>query len=521
METTVIYPIGQQDFKTLREDGCIYVDKTEYIVRIIRQKAKYLFLGRPRRFGKSLFLSTLQYFFEGRRDLFRGLCIDSIDWKWEHHPVLRIDLNTGDYSGTDGLVPVLDGLLSEWENRFGVTTKYNDLSQRLKRIIAAAHEQTGHPVVILVDEYDKPFVRNLNDDDKFEHYRSLLASVYSNFKSSAEHIALVFLTGVSRFSKLSAFSYLNNIKDISFSNEYSDICGITEKELFENFSEGIRKLADKRAVSFEDASLLLKANYDGYRFSEDGSDIYNPWSVLNAMDESRIGNFWNLTGMPTIIAESLKRVDADLIRVFESKCALDSLAGLDLRSANPVALLYQTGYLTIKQFNRNTGIVTLGIPNKEVKEGLFNVLLPYYVNVRRGTPEGVVFDIIDYIHEGLPRQMMKSLDAYIAGIPYDLGIEDENNFQNALYILLSLIGLRAKVEEHTSDGRIDLLIETPRYVYIIELKYGQSSQAALNQIESKQYARKFSTDSRRLFKIGANFSPATRRIDDISISESC
>lgn len=519
METTVTYPIGQQDFKTLREDGCIYVDKTEYIDKILRQKAKYLFLARPRRFGKSLFLSALRYFFEGRRDLFKGLYIDGTDWGWEPHPVLRLDLNTGNYSTTDGLEPVLDSLFCEWEKRYGIEVRHSDLNQRLKSIIAGAHEKTGKQVVILVDEYDKPLVRNLNDDERFEHYRSQLASIYSNFKSSAEHIALVFLTGVSRFSKLSIFSDLNNINDISFSNDYSDICGITEKELYGYFREGIHTLAKELEVNYEEACLMLKLNYDGYRFARRGSDIYNPWSLLNAMQESRIGNFWNLTGMPTIVAESLKRIDADLSKVLNSKCDLDTLAGLDLRSANPLALLYQTGYLTIKQFNSSTGTATLGVPNREVKQGLFNVLLPYYVNVRRGTSDGVVFDIIEYIHEGKPREMMKALDAYLSGILYELKIEDENNFQNAMYILLSLIGLKAKVEDHTSDGRIDLLIETHRFVYIIELKFDHSSQEALDQIESKQYARKFSTDSRRVFKIGANFSSSTRRLDDIRIAE--
>ena len=373
----------------LREGGAVYVDKTSYISKILESNSQYYFLARPRRFGKSLFLSTLRYFFEGRRELFHGLHIDSEDWDWQSYPVLRLDLNINRYDEPGRLDGILDNYFNNWENAYGVTSKSTELSSRFENIIEAAHEHTGLPVVILVDEYDKPLVVNLNHDVNFEHYRSRLASLYSNFKSSAEHIRLVFMTGVSRFSKLSVFSDLNNIVDITFSDEYADIYGITEQELHENFKGGIEKLAVYEDCTADEAVVLLKQNYDGYRFARNGSEIYNPWSLLNCLNESYIGNYSNQTGMPTIIAEALKRVDTDLENIFNTECELDILIGLDLLNPDPVALLYQTGYLTIKNYDRSLRTVVLGIPNREVKEGLMKTLLPYYIKIKQGVPENI------------------------------------------------------------------------------------------------------------------------------------
>ena len=519
MAGTVKYPIGEQDFKSLREMGCMYVDKTQYIEKIISMSNKYYFLARPRRFGKSLFLSSLQYFCEGRRDLFRGLNIDSTDWNWESYPVLRLDLNTEKYEVSGLLDSLLDNIFKKWEKEYDIKEIAETLSTRFQNIIAAAHEKTGRQVVILVDEYDKPLVGNLNVDENFEHYRAKLASVYSNFKSSAEHIRLVFLTGVSRFSKLSVFSDLNNIRDITFVNEFSDVCGITEKELLENFQEGISSLAEKRKITYDDACRLLKNHYDGYRFTEEGSDIYNPWSVLNAMQDKTISNYWGRSGKATIIAEALKNVDADLEGILSSEVSMRTLEGLDLKSANPVALLYQTGYITIKDYDFETDYVTLGVPNLEVRQSLFDDLLPYYVKTRRGTADLVVHNIIMDLRTGKPEKFVKDLDIFLAGIPYEMKMDDENNLHNALFILLTLIGVEVETEVHTSDGRIDLVVKTPKFIYIIELKFDGSAEEAMTQIEQKQYALPYANDPRRLFKIGINFSSSTRHLDQSRIEE--
>lgn len=403
------YPIGNQDFKSLRESGSIYVDKTAFIRKIAESGGQYYFLARPRRFGKSLFLSTLRYFFEGERHLFKGLYVDRMDWEWQPYPVLRIDLNTSRYDEPGMLDAVVDPLFMEWEVKFGVDIKGTDPAQRLRSIIQAAHEKTGSKVVILVDEYDKPLVSNLCNDGCFEHYRSKLAALYSNFKSSAEHIRLVFLTGVSRFSKLSVFSDLNNLKDITFSDEYADICGITEAELLDNFHIGISAIAEKEEIDYDTVCAQLKKAYDGYKFAKGGSEIYNPWSVLNAMDESEILFYWNATGIPTLIAETLKKVNVDLRKILNTKCSVSTLIGLDLKNTHPLALLYQTGYLTIKHYDQKSKVYTLGVPNDEVKEGLFDVLLPYYVHTRHEDVQSLMFDITDSLREGRPGEMPDAL----------------------------------------------------------------------------------------------------------------
>ncbi len=517
MEERGRYPIGQQDFKNLRNRNLIYIDKTRFIRKVVDDGAQYFFLGRPRRFGKSLFLSTLRYFFEGERELFKGLYIDSTNWDWESCPVLHLDLNTNRYAKKGILDGVLDNLFREWEKKYEVEVKDSDYSQRFKTIIRTAYEKTGKQVVILVDEYDKPLVGNLHNDENYEHYRKNLASIYSNFKSSAEYIRLVFLTGISRFGKLSVFSDLNNLKDITFAEEYSDICGITEKELFDNFQSGIRQLAEKRRTDYEGACQMLKKNYDGYRFTPEGSDIYNPWSVLNALEEKRIGSFWNSVGSATVVAEALRDADVDIESTLNAEWNLDDLAGLDLLNADPTALLYQAGYLTIADYDFDSDSVRLKVPNEEVKKGLFNDLLECYVKVKHGTLKNLLDGIKDGIKLGNPEKFMKYLDTYFASFPYDLKMDNENNFHNAFYILLTLLGLDTKAEVHTSDGRMDLLIETSNFIFIIELKFDSSPEEALKQIEEKQYGHQFQTDPRQIFKIGVNFSSTTRRPDSWKI----
>ncbi len=517
MEDKDRYAIGQQDFKTLRKDDAFYVDKTSFVEKIARSRTKYYFLARPRRFGKSLFLSTLRYFFEGRRELFKGLYIDSIDWDWQQYPVLHLDLNTDKFAEQGVLDSVLDNLFKEWEAKYGVVEKAENLSSRFRNIIKEAHEKTGRQVVILVDEYDKPLVGNLNSDENFEHYRKKLASIYSNFKSSAEHIKLVFLTGVSRFSKLSVFSDLNNINDISFDDEFADVCGITEVELLGIFKEGINRLSREYNVSYDKVCARLKKNYDGYRFSPAGSDIYNPWSVLNCLQKGRIGNYWNATGAATIVAETLRDADIDIEQTLNADWDLDDLAGLDLLNADPTALLYQAGYLTIAEYDMEENTVRMKIPNEEVRKGLFKDLLSAYLKPKKGTVKTIMDGIVKGITSGTPEIMMRSLDAYFAGIPYDLKVENENNFHNIFYVLATLIGIDAKAEVHTSCGRIDLLIETTKFIYIIELKFNSTPEEALRQIEEKGYARQFATDSRILFRIGVNFSSESRRIESWKI----
>ena len=513
MRQEVYYPLGQQSFRELRSTGCVYVDKTRYIERLIAPGNQYVFLARPRRFGKSLFLSTLECFFRGERDLFKGLYADTMEWDWEEYPVLRLDLNPERYSEEGRLDDILGDLFDEWEEEFGVTANSDNLPTRFRRIIKTAHEKTGKKVVILVDEYDKPLVGNLNRSGLFGHYRDRLAGIYGNFKSSADHIRLVFMTGVSRFSKLSVFSGLNNISDITFEDEYADICGITEREMLDNFRQGIELLAEKYHIGFDEACGELKKNYDGYRFAPDGSDIYNPWSLLSCLKKKSIANYWNETGNPTIIVESLKRLNVNLRDYLSKECRPDDLWGLDLENPQPLPLMYQTGYLTIKRYDLRKNRCLLGVPNEEVMEGLMDNLLPTYARMNGISAGMYVLELVDDLEEGKADMFMKRLQAFLAGIPYDMHVDSENNFHNAVYVLLTLIGLKVRTEVHTSDGSIDLLIATDGYVYIIELKYDGTPEQALAQIERKQYALPYSTGTRKVIRIGANFSSEKRRID--------
>ncbi len=514
MEKKMKYPIGDQNFKSVREGGFVYVDKTAYIEKFIEGN-KYFFLARPRRFGKSLFLSTLQYFFEGQRELFKGLYIDSVEWEWDKYPVLRLDLNSDDYKEPGLLDIILDNTFKQWESEYDITELAGSFSTRFQNIIAAAHKKTGQQVVILVDEYDKPLVKNINNKENIDHYRSRLSSVYSNFKSSADHIRLVFLTGVSRFSKLSVFSDLNNLSDITFDSDFADICGITEKEVMDYFQTGIKALAERNEISEEETCRQLKDNYDGYRFAKNGSDMYNPWSLLSCLNKKVISNYWNDTGMPTIVAETLKRVHADLMSMFDSYCTDDDLKGLDLLTPQPLALLYQTGYLTIKSYNPKIKRYKLGIPNNEVKDGLFKVLLPYYVKCRSDDePKRLVSDMVMYFILGEPDKAMKCLQAYFAGVHFKMKMDNENNFHNAFFLLMDLMGLETETESATSDGSIDITVKTEDYIYVIELKYDGSAEKALRQIEEKKYDRKFQMDGRQIIRIGVNFSSETRCIED-------
>ena len=520
MNETREYPIGLQDFKTIREENYVYIDKTAYIANLIKRKSRYCFLARPRRFGKSLFLSTLQYFFEGRRGLFQGLAIDSLEWNWMAYPVLRIDLNIESYDEKGRIDNLLDTLFSKWEVEYGVTNIASSHALRFHNIIEAAHSKTGLQVVILVDEYDKPLVTNINNKENIAHYRDRLSSLYSNFKSSSEHIQMVFLTGVSRFSKLSVFSDLNNISDITFVDDYADICGITEQEMQDNLQSGLNLLAERNGISKKDVCRQLKSDYDGYRFSESGSGIYNPWSLLKAMRYSKIDNYWNDTGMPKLVAETLKRVHADLRSIFDTYCTYDDLKGLDLLSLQPIALLYQTGYLTIKSYHPRIKRYKLGIPNNEVRDSLFKVLLPYYVQCRPNEePKKLVTDMVMYFLMGDADKAMKCMQAYFAGVHFKMKMDNENNFHNAFYILMDLIGLDTETESATSDKSIDITIKTEDFIYVIELKYDESAEKALKQIEDKKYERKFRMDRRKIICIGVNFSSKTRCIENWRIAE--
>ncbi len=513
MNRQVKYPIGQQSFVQIREGDWLYVDKTRYIEMIVKG-GQYYFLGRPRRFGKSLFLSTLKCFFEGKRELFKGLFVETIDWAWEPHPVLYLDLNTADYEVEGEFEDLLEYHLGEWEEKYGIEAGGDSHAIRFKRIIRGAYEKTGKKVVILVDEYDKPLVNSLDNKDRFERYRSKLASVYANFKSSAEYLRLVFLTGVSRFGKLSVFSDLNNIRDISFNDKFAAICGITEAEMFENFEEGISALAEARRKSRDEIVATLKRRYDGYHFSENCPDIYNPYSLLNTFEDEKFGSYWIRTGTPSLLMKQLKRTNVDLETIYKAKGSENQLSGLDFDRLNPIALFYQTGYLTIKGYDERFQQFQLGYPNEEVKEGFYGYILPYYADLHNEDSMLFISELVGELEAGKVEAAMKRLISLFAGLSYDLQINAEKDVRNVLFLVFKLVGVYSEAEYHPSDGRIDILVRTPDYVYIMELKYDSTAQEALDQIKRKEYHLPWAVDNRQIIAIGINFSSEKRRIDD-------
>ncbi len=513
MKPRVKYPIGQQSFEQLRKGGYLYVDKTRFIEKLVTE-GQYYFLGRPRRFGKSLFLSTLECFFEGKRELFKDLYIDSTDWDWEPYPVLYLDLNNRKYKEDNKLDYLLSDFFSDYEKKYGIESpNAPDNSGRFRRLIKAAYEKTGKEVVILVDEYDKPLVNNLHDRKRFEMYRDKLAELYSNFKSEANYIKLVFLTGVSRFGKLTVFSGLNNITDISLDIDFAAICGVTEEELLESFDESIGILAEKRKKSRDEIVSALKRKYDGYHFASVSPDIYNPFSLLCTFAKSEFRNYWIESGTPSLLVEQLKRQHMDLESLTDSRRGATELSGLTLDRMDPIALFYQTGYLTIKGYNERRELYKLGYPNEEVTEGFYYFLLPYYASLHHESGRMFIGALLDEIEAGEVETFMKRLQSLFADLSYDLNIKAEYNVRNTLYVVFKLVGLSVEAEYRTSDGRIDILLRTDDYIYVMELKYDKTAQEALEQIRRKEYALPWAVEGRTVIAIGINFSSEKRRID--------
>ena len=518
------YPIGKQDFRSLREEGYAYVDKTGYIAKLL-EGSTYYFLGRPRRFGKSLFLSTLEYFFLGERELFKDLAIDTYPWSWEEYPVIRLDLNGADFANSpEALSEKLSQQLSSVEKKYGIENRSTDLIDRFYQLIQRLSESTSKKVVVLVDEYEKPVIDAISNKEIHNKNKQFLRAFYSVLKSHDKYLKLVFLTGVTKFGQMSVFSGLNNIDDISMDDAFGAVCGITESELMENFQEGIRRFAESNDTTEEGAMALLKENYDGYHFSERCPDLYNPYSLIKALSKNKVGSYWSLSGTPNLLATMLLEQNYDLGNLNGIRATERRLMGIGNQFEDPVALLYHTGYLTIKSYDRELEEYILGFPNKEVEQAFFEYLLPNYTSEGKNEVESRVSKFKRYITEGAAVKAMEELEAFSAGISYDLIPEPEieRHFQALIYMFSSLsVSSNVKVfpEKKTSDGRIDLLIETPSFVYIIEIKRDQDPQEGLRQIEEKNYALQFKGDHRKIFLIGLNFSTGKKRLDGIAYRE--
>lgn len=496
----MLYPIGIQSFDNIRRDNYVYVDKTALVYKLATT-GKYYFLSRPRRFGKSLLVSTLEAYFSGRKELFDGLAISSQEKEWIQYPVLRFDLTGQAYSDIDSLEDTLDVQLGSMESRYGVLEKAATAASRFRVLIEKVREQTGREVVVLIDEYDKPIVDNLGNADLSENFRNRLQGFYSVMKAMDSYIKFGFITGVTKIGKLSVFSGLNNLKDISMDARYADICGISEGDLKKYFQGSVRQLSVATNNSEEETYRLLAEMYDGYHFCEDSEGVYNPFSLLNAFDSLSFKEYWFETGTPTFLVKVMKDTEYDITHLTGEEVDAGSLMDVDTFSHNPIPLLYQSGYLTIRSYDRELKLYHLGFPNREVKQGFLNFLSRYYTPSRTDSGMMLVSKMLRDIRSGDAAGFLQKLEALFAKTSYQIQGDSEKDFQYAMYIILELMGEYAEVEKATSNGRMDILIQTNDYVYIIEIKTNDTVESALRQIEEKGYARRFTGDKRRVFKI--------------------
>jgi hypothetical protein len=512
MEALKNMPIGVQDFEKLRKGDYLYVDKTAFIYQLVSTGC-YYFLSRPRRFGKSMLLSTLHAYFSGKKKLFEGLAIEKLEKDWIEYPVLHLDLNVSEYRTEEDLRNKLSAHLNEWEQLYGKVDYEKSLGARFEGVIRRAYEKTGKRVVILVDEYDKPVLQTIENDELQETYRSILKGFYGALKSMDRCIKFAFLTGVTKFGKVSVFSDLNNLYDISLDGLYAPICGITGEELDTVFVPYIQRLATAMNRTYDEVREVLRLNYDGYHFCENSVGIYNPFSILCSFQSNKIKNYWFETGTPSYLVYLLKKHNYNLEFMSTVECDADVLNSVDSQSTNPVPVIYQSGYLTIKDYDPEFGLYTLGFPNREVEDGFLKYLLPNYASIDKTQTAFFITNFVKEIRAGKVDDFLKRLSSLFADTPYELVKDLENHYQNVLFIVSKLMGFYVKAEYHTSEGRIDLVLQTNDYTYVMEFKLDGTAEEALAQINDKSYALPFAADNRKLIKVGVNFSSQTRNID--------
>ncbi|MBQ8958929.1 MAG: ATP-binding protein [Bacteroidales bacterium] len=506
------YPIGIQNFEKIRKEGFEYIDKTAFVYKLA-DEGNYYFLSRPRRFGKSLLLSTFEAYFRGERDLFEGLAISELEQHWDRFPIFHLDLNTEKYDTLEALESKLNLALSGWEAKYGSNPNERSLSTRFEGVIGRAFEQEGKRVVILVDEYDKPMLQAIGNEALQEAYRSTLKAFYGALKSCDRCIRFAFLTGVTKFGKVSVFSDLNNLIDISLDRRYVSICGITESELQGQFDGSVEALGEANGMSKEECYAQLKHDYDGYHFDVNTEGIYNPFSILNTLASQQFRDYWFETGTPTFLVRQLQKTNYRLSDMTEERLSADTLNSIDIMEETPLPLLFQSGYLTITGYDPRFRLYRLGFPNREVKEGFIKYLVPFYTPKTDNKSRFSIEQFVSEVEQGRAENFMQRMEAFFAGGDYALMGDKELYFQNAMYVFFTLLGLYVEVERHTTDGRMDMLVQTKDYIYIIELKIDQTADIALQQIDDKGYAKPFATDPRQLFKIGLNFSTERRCID--------
>ena len=505
-------PIGIQDFPSLREDGYLYVDKTAWVHKLASEGRVY-FLSRPRRFGKSLLVSTLGAYFEGRKDLFHGLAIERLEQDWIEYPVLRLDLNAEKYDAPQALHGILNSHLCRWEERFGSPMADQDtLARRFQGVIQRAHEQTGHRVVVLVDEYDKPLLQAIGHSDLMDSYKSILKAFYGVLKSTDAHLKFVLLTGVTKFGQVSVFSDLNQLKDLSLHPAYAGLCGITEAEILETFQPELVSLAERQKLTFEDCVAEVRRMYNGYRFHQDGPSVYNPFSTLNLLDAKEFRDYWFQTGTPTFLVELLKRSDTDLRQIDNLEIVAEDFADYRQDPDRPIPVIYQSGYLTIQKYEPRYGRYTLGYPNAEVRNGFLNFLLPSYTGAEKGRGGFHIGKFAEELENGEVDAFLTRLQGFFEGIPYDLSDKTERHYHVVFYLVFTLMGRFVQTEVKSAKGRADAVVQTDSRVFVFEFKLNGTAEQALAQIEAQGYAVPYQAQGREVVKVGVEFDKDTRNL---------
>ncbi len=514
------YPVGIQTFSEIRERNYLYIDKTQYLVDFIDKGYKYVFLSRPRRFGKSLFASMIHAFYEGRKDLFEGLAIGEYEKDWVKHPVLHFDMSAAKHMDTKQLDDYLDYLLLPYEKQFG-TEENKDKAPNIRfaNIVKAAYEQTGRKVVLIIDEYDAPLLDVVHEEQNLAALRRATQNFYSPIKSLDPYLEFVFLTGITKFAQLSIFSELNNLFNISMYDKYSAICGISSEELHTQMLPDVERLAEHLHLSVDETFERLKRKYDGYHFSKNSEDVYNPFSLIKALASDDISDYWFDSGTPTYIIKLLQKYNVGLRDLTGQDAGVSDFDVSPENMTTALPLLYQSGYLTIKHYDPMIDLYTLGYPNEEVRTGMVRSLAANYLTPAEGTNSSFVIKFVKAVIADDMEQALTLMRAYLAGVSYRLSNKTERDVQTIFYLVFSLIGSFIKVEEESAHGRADVVITLPSVVYVMELKFDGSADAALRQIDEKGYLIPYTADGKRLVKVGVNYSSEERTITEWRIEE--
>ena len=505
-------PIGIQTFEKLRRGDYLYVDKTDFVWKIASTSTPY-FLSRPRRFGKSLLLSTFEAYFEGKRELFEGLAIAGLETEWKQYPVLHLDLNAEKYDSTRALTEILSRQLTQWELKYGKGVDEETLAGRFSGVIRRASEQAGCGVVVLVDEYDKPLLQALGDNALLDDYRKTLKAFYGVLKSSDRYLRFVFLTGVTKFAQVSVFSDLNQLNDISLDFAYATVCGITKEELLTTFIPELERQAVANDMTLEEAIETMTRKYDGYHFHPKGAGAFNPFSVLSSFNKLEFGSYWFQTGTPTFLVELLKRSDYDLRTLIDGvEAPASSFMEYRVDANNPIPLIYQSGYLTIKDYDKRFGNYLLEFPNDEVRYGFLNFLVPFYTPMKDDDQGFYIGKFVYELEHGDYDSFLTRLQAFFADFPYELNDKTERHYQVVFYLVFKLMGQFTDAEVRSARGRADAVVKTPKYIYVFEFKLNGTADQALRQIDDKGYLIPYQSDGRELVKIGVEFSAEQRNI---------